>query len=55
MLWLAGLCWLGLALPAPAATGRLMKVLPEYLDAKGLTSLSPSLFERDAYQAILRA
>lgn len=40
--------------PGSAATGRLIKVLPEYLDAKGRTSVSPSLYDRDAYQAVLR-
>ena len=37
-----------------AATGKVVKVLPEYLDEKGQNSLSPSLYERDAYQAYLR-
>jgi len=32
-----------------------LKVLPEFLDLKGRTSLSSSLYERDAYQATLRA
>jgi hypothetical protein len=41
--------------PAQAATGRILKVLPHYLDKEGRTALSPSLFERDAYQAKLRA
>src|SRR5207253_11326723 len=40
--------------PASAATGRVMKVLPHFLDAKGRHTLSPSLYERDAYQAMLR-
>ena len=31
-----------------------MKVLPEFLDKEGRASLSPSLYERDAYQAQLR-
>ena len=39
---------------AGAATGRVLKVLPHYLDLKGRHSLSPSLFDRDAYQAQLR-
>ncbi len=43
-----------LALPAAGATGRVIKVLPEFLDQQGRTSLSPSLYERDAYQARLR-
>jgi hypothetical protein len=37
-----------------AASGRVLKVLPHFLDAKGRHSLSPSLFDRDAYQAKLR-
>ena len=45
---------LGLAVTAQAGTGRVLKVLPEFLDLKGQTSLSPSLYERDAYQAVLR-
>lgn len=46
--------WFVLAWPAAAATGRVVKVLPEFLDLQGRTSLSPSLYERDAYQAVLR-
>ena len=34
--------------------GRIIKVLPHYLDLKGRHSLSPSLYERDAYQSVLR-
>jgi hypothetical protein len=45
---------LGAVLPASAATGRILKVLPEYLDLKGRNSLTPSLYERDAYQVVLR-
>lgn len=37
-----------------AAETRIIKVLPHYLDAKGRNSLSPSLYERDAYQVYLR-
>ncbi len=37
-----------------AATGRVIKVLPQLLDLQGRQTLSPSLFERDAYQAFLR-
>jgi hypothetical protein len=37
-----------------AGTGRVIKVLPQYLDQKGRAALSPSLYERDAYQVILR-
>lgn len=36
------------------ASVRVLKVLPHFLDAKGLHALSPSLFERDAYQAHLK-
>jgi hypothetical protein len=39
---------------AGAATGRVIKVLPQFLDLRGRTSLAPSLYERDAYQARLR-
>ena len=45
---------LAVNLPAVAASGSLLKVLPEYLDLKGRNSLSPSLFERDVYQVTLR-
>ena len=43
-----------LAMPALAATGRVIKVLPTLLDLQGKHALSPSLYERDAYQAHLR-
>ena len=36
---------------AAAATGSVIKVLPQFLDLKGRTALSPSLYDRDAYQA----
>ena len=50
------LCWLAIAaaLPAAAQSGQVMKVLPHFLDTNGLHTLSPSLYERDAYQAYLR-
>jgi hypothetical protein len=35
-------------------TGKIIKVLPQYLDGKGQNCPSPSLFERDAYQVWLR-
>jgi hypothetical protein len=41
-------------LSAVAATGRVLKVLPHFLDLKGRHSLSPSLYDRDAYQVQLR-
>jgi hypothetical protein len=39
---------------ADAVTGRIVKVLPFFLNQQGQDSLSPSLFDRDAYQAFLR-
>jgi hypothetical protein len=55
-------CWLllGLVLGASpfvsveAASAKIIKVLPHYVDREGRIALSPSLFERDAYQALLR-
>lgn len=35
-------------------SARVLKVLPQYLDREGRAALSPSLFDRDAYQAHLR-
>jgi hypothetical protein len=51
LLWLALLGW---TVPSQAATGRVVKVLPEYLDLKGQNTLSASLYDRDAYQVVLR-
>jgi hypothetical protein len=46
------------ALTAPAAdsaaSGKVLKVLPQFLDLEGRSAISPSLYDRDAYQAILR-
>jgi hypothetical protein len=39
---------------AQAVDDRVVKVLPHFLDRKGQHTLSPSLYERDAYQAQLR-
>jgi len=39
---------------AEATEGRILKVLPHFLDLKGRASVSPSLYDRDAYQAQLR-
>jgi len=53
--WLALLGLLTLtAGTAGAADGKVIKALPQFLDAKGRSALSPSLYERDAYQAYLR-
>ncbi len=43
-----------IAFAGEAPTGRVLKVLPHYMDAAGRVALSPSLLERDAYQAHLR-
>jgi hypothetical protein len=40
---------------ADSVTGRVIKVLPLLLDQNGRVALSPSLFDRDAYQARLHA
>jgi len=42
------------AAAAHAGSGKIVKVLPHYLDQQGRHTLSPSLYERDAYQAHLR-
>ncbi|MGH7953134.1 MAG: hypothetical protein ACREFE_14630 [Limisphaerales bacterium] len=42
------------AFASGAATGRVVKVLPLFLDLNGHDATSPSLFDRDAYQAYLR-
>jgi hypothetical protein len=54
LFWLSTVCLLAAALPARAATGHVVKVLPLLLDQKGRQALSPSLYDRDAYQAQLR-
>lgn len=37
-----------------AADGKVLKVLPQFLDRQGRSAVSPSLYDRDAYQAFLR-
>jgi len=51
-----GLIVLFLFLPlfAEAASAKIKKVLPHYVDKDGRHTLSPSLYERDAYQAEMR-
>ena len=44
----------GLADAASAASAKIIKVLPHHLDLQGRHSISPSLYDRDAYQAKLR-
>ena len=46
--------WLWPAADLCGAEAKIKKVLWFYLDQEGRQSLSPSLFERDAYQAVLR-
>jgi hypothetical protein len=48
----AMLAFKGSAAPLPSA--RLVKVLPHFVDKENRIALSPSLYERDAYQAHLR-
>jgi len=48
------LLFMALAAPLMAADARIHKVLPHLVDKQGRHSLSPSLYERDAYQAQLR-
>jgi hypothetical protein len=55
--FLMGLLLLGslsMAFAGEAAAGRVIKVLPLFLDLKGHDALSPSLYDRDAYQVYLR-
>jgi hypothetical protein len=55
--WLPSLFLMGslaAAFAGDAVTGRVVKVLPFFLDLKGQAALSPSLYDRDAYQAYLR-
>lgn len=52
LLLLVWLAWPGLA--AQTAPFKVIKVLPQHLDREGRHALSPSLFDRDAYQARLR-
>lgn len=54
-IFLSLLCGLlALNFSAFASEGRIVKVLPQFLDEKGRASLSPNLYERDGYQAFLR-
>ena len=45
---------LSAAFASDAAGGRIVKVLPLFLDLKGRDAVSPSLYDRDAYQLYLR-
>ena len=46
---------LAAASASEAMTGHIVKVLPLFLNLKGQDALSPSLYDRDAYQVYLRA
>ena len=48
------LAWLLVAPAVWAGEGRVVKALPQFLDKRGRHALSPSLYERDAYQFSLR-
>jgi hypothetical protein len=55
--FLVGLILLGslsMVFADDAAAGRVVKVLPLFLDLKGHDAVSPSLYDRDAYQVFLR-
>lgn len=54
MRWLFLMSCLLFTAAAHAAGGHVYKVLPQFLDEKGRQSLTPSLYDRDAYQAFLR-
>lgn len=54
ILILAAIGFFAIASSTEAATGRVIKVLPQFLDAQGRHALTPSLYDRDAYQAQLR-
>lgn len=45
---------LGCGLSLSAASAKVTKVLPHFLDSKGRHTIEPSLYERDAYQVYLR-
>src|SRR6267378_1560820 len=51
---LCALLSLGMLPSTQAATGRVIKVLPQFLDLEGHHAISPSLYDRDAYQFYLR-
>jgi hypothetical protein len=52
--WLTVALLISVAAPASAASAKILKVLPHYLDLQGRHSINPSLYDRDAYQAQLR-
>lgn len=54
ILFLLFCCVVGLGFTAAGAEGRVIKVLPHFLDLQGRHAMAPSLYDRDAYQAFLR-
>src|SRR5581483_110438 len=54
MLLVCLLCGFVLGPAAKGAEGRIIKVLPQFVDFKGQSTVSPSLYDRDAYQKFLR-
>ena len=54
LLTLSLLFWAAFCLGVHAGPAKILKVLPQYLDEEGRHALSPSLYERDAYQYFLR-
>jgi|YelNatPaOPRAMG01_1025707.scaffolds.fasta_scaffold02181_14 hypothetical protein len=46
-------CLFSLTFTARAEDAKIVKVLPHYLDLNGKHAVSPSLFDRDAYQVFL--
>jgi hypothetical protein len=54
LILMASLGVIAAAQATDAVSGRLLKVLPFLLDQHGRNATSPSLFDRDAYQAYLR-
>ena len=52
--WILLLTLLTASAAARGAPDKIIKVLPHHLDLNGRHAVSPSLFERDAYQAMLR-
>ncbi len=52
--WLVLICWFTAVLDVHAAKGKVLKALPHFMDQEGRVALTPSLYDRDAYQAVLR-
>jgi len=48
-------CLAASVVAADLPSAKIIKVLPQFLDKQGRISTAPSLYTRDAYQALLRA